>query len=999
MRERGKSILRLIARGAAALAAAAALWLAPPDQASAAEEPLRFGYQTSLYYFTHDGASARYSGYLFDYLESLSLYLQRRFTYVQCDGTPALERLHDGSIDVMTAMVADEDAYGYPFDIINIPIARAPVFLGLRRGPSDLYSSRSVRIGYVSDAISEMQITSSLKSKGFKLPSGASFIPCGTYSELISLYRDQIVDGVVFSSVERPTAIPIVAELGQQPVYLAVRKGNDELKNELRRAIRTLAMDEPWLENLLSVKHLMSGAPLILSADEQAYLNSHKVIRAVVSSEQKPYSYFENGVHKGLIHEITKVFEMDLGVTLEVTGSDSNTELFSMVRNGQADVVLNMFADFNWADANALHLTRPYLDIDYVAVTRDDYEAKRDPVVAAPYDYFMIQEFVEKRFPRNQITYYSNNDDCLEAVSSGQADMAFMKQLTAQSEINRLGLSNLAVNGGVVFTHSIAMGVSDRMDPTLVGILNKEITHIDKSNFRRLVNKMVYEAMPQQSALAIIHHNPLKAIAAVGFSMLLIIAGLLYVMSERRRNYKAIQHVYYTNMPTGLPNERWFTDTMGPEIGSYKGERSRGQIFVLLVTIRQMELLQKGYDPKLLQEAVRDWFNALRAQFPWMVGGAVSGDLSTCDFLCILPEGKTIELLMGDLGKQEAKFKVNGVSVSVHTVCGICFVPRGSSKVSVQNLLVSARMARDEASESGARFAVYNDELEQHKIMHQRIENLMDKALAAGEFEVWMQPKYDFVTRRIVGAEALVRWRSPELGFLMPGAFIDLFERNAFVIKLDYYMLRRVRMFQQDRARRGREMVPVSVNQSGLHFSEDSYIDEMKRVVSEIPVPPGAVELEVTESAFIDLVSREQRRNAQGTIYMLRRMGYTISMDDFSKGYSSLSTMLSLPMDTVKIDIAMLHAAEESARSRKILEGIVKMCDGLGMKVICEGVETREQEQLLLSCGCRYGQGFLFSRPVKLERFITMLDRQGAGLDPLRGGEEEQPGGAYGAKA
>ncbi len=998
MRARGNGILNYIARLAAALAAAFAL-SAIPARAVAEDAPLRFGYQTSMYYFVQDGESGHFSGYLFDYLESLSLYLQRRIAYVQCDGTPALDRLRDGSVDVMTAMVADENAYGYPFDIIKLPIARAPVFLGLRHGPADLYSTRPVRIGYVSDAISERQISSSISAKGYRIPSGASFVPCGTYSELISLYRDQLVDGMVFSSVERTAAIPIVAEITQQPVYLAVRKGNDRLRDELRQAVSRLSMNEPWLENLLSVKHLMSGAPLILSGDEQAYLNTHKTIRAVVSSEQKPYSYFENGLHKGLIHEITKVFEKDLGVTFEVMGTESNTEVFSMVRSGQADVVLNMYADYNWADSNDLQITRPYIDVDYVAVTRDDYEAKRDPVVAAPYDYFMIQEFVEKRFPRDQITYFSNNDDCLRAVASGRADMAFMKQLTAQSEINRLGLSNLAVNGSVVFTHSIAIGVSDRLDPMLVGILNKEITHIDKSNFRRIVNKMVYESMPQQSALAIIHHNPLKAIAAVAFSMALIIAGLLYVMSERRRNYKAIQHVYYTNMPTGLPNERWFADNMGPSIGSYKAERSRGALFVLLVTIRQMEVLQKTYDPKLMQEAVRDWFNALRAQFPWMVGGAVSGDLSTCDFMCVLPDGRNIDSLMGDIGKQEAKFKVNGVSVSVHTVCGICFVPKGSSRISVQNLMVSAKMARDEAVESGARFAVYDDELEQHKIMHQRIENLMDKALAGGEFEVWMQPKYDFVTRRILGAEALVRWRSPELGFLMPGAFIDLFERNAFVIKLDYYMLRRVRMFQQDRARRGRETVPISVNQSGLHFSEDRYIEEMKRVVSEIPVPPASVELEVTESAFIDLVSREQRRNAQGTILMLRRMGYTISMDDFSKGYSSLSTMLSLPMDTVKIDISMLHAAEESSRSRKILEGIVRMCEGLGMKVICEGVETREHEQLLLSCGCRYGQGFLFSRPVKLERFIQMLDRQGAGLDPLGSGEGDPKGGAAPAGA
>lgn len=944
---------------------------------------LRFGYNSSVYYLTQDGITGNYSGYLYDYLEELSLYLNRHFNYVQSDSSSSYELLQSGDVDVIAITSADPKASNGDLELIDIPIASVPVLLGFRHGSADFYSTRSFKIGYVTETISKKQIVSYLLEKGFRLPTGAEFVPCQNYNELLSLYRDQLIDGMVFSLIERSFPIPIVAELLHAPVYLAVHKGNTVIRDELQSAISKLKMNAPWLDNILYSKHLTSGAPLILSNEELDYLTRHKVINAVAIDNQKPYSYIENGVYKGLIRELIKVFERDLGITFRVTGADSNQGMLSMVRSGQSDVVLDLFSDFNIANANDLYITRPYIDVDYVTVTRDDFLAERDSIVAAPYDFFMVNDFVEKRFPSSQIIYYSSVDDCLRAVSEGKADMVFLKQIAAQAAVNRLGLSNLVVNANVVYTHFVSIGVSNRMDPILVRILDKEITHIDKSNIKRVINKMIYDSRAQQTALSIIHHNPLKAIGAVFFTLTLIIAGLLYLMSERKRSYKAIRHVYYTNSQTGLHNERWFVDNMGKVIGEHRWDRSRGALFVLLVTIRQMEVLQKSYDSRLLDEALRAWVDNMRAQFPWMLECAVSADLSTIDLMCVLPSGKNIATLMDELLKHDSKFVVNGVAVSVHTSCGICFVPKGGAKLSIPNLVVSARMARDEAIEHGTYYSVYDDEIEKLKVTHQRIENLMQKALASGEFEVWMQPKYDLNTRKIIGAEALVRWRSPELGFLMPGAFIDLFEKNAFVIKLDYYMLRKVRLLQQERGDHGQLVVPISVNQSGLHFNEDRYIAHMQSLADEIPVPNGSVELEVTEQAIIDVHSKEQRRKGQWTILMLRRMGYSLSMDDFSKGYSSLSTMMSLPMDTVKIDMAMLNAATESTRSRKILAGVVKMCDGIGMRVICEGIETTDQEKLLLDCGCHYGQGYLFSKPVMLDRFVEMLDRQGAGLDPI----------------
>ncbi|MBP3691567.1 MAG: EAL domain-containing protein, partial [Schwartzia sp.] len=136
----------------------------------------------------------------------------------------------------------------------------------------------------------------------------------------------------------------------------------------------------------------------------------------------------------------------------------------------------------------------------------------------------------------------------------------------------------------------------------------------------------------------------------------------------------------------------------------------------------------------------------------------------------------------------------------------------------------------------------------------------------------------------------------------------------------------------------------------------------------------GAVELELTETAFIDYDTKEESTSATAIVAALREMGYAIAMDDFCTGYSSIAMLQKLPMDIMKIDRSMLLASEKSARGQKILKNVVNFGTSLDMLVLCEGIETEEQEQLLLKNGCTYGQGFLFSRPMHNEKFVGFIE-------------------------
>ena len=273
---------------------------------------------------------------------------------------------------------------------------------------------------------------------------------------------------------------------------------------------------------------------------------------------------------------------------------------------------------------------------------------------------------------------------------------------------------------------------------------------------------------------------------------------------------------------------------------------------------------------------------------------------------------------------------------------------------------------------------IFDGALEEQLHLQQQIESSMEKALEAGEFHAWYQPKYDIETKRVIGAEALVRWISHDMGFMPPGKFIPLFETNGFVIPVDYCLLEQAFALQKERLAAGKEVVPISVNQSRLHITEEGYLDKMKAIVDKYRLPKGLIELELTETVFGDFDQLGAQRQAADIVHALHDMGFSISVDDFGSGYSSFTMLNFLPLDVMKIDRSLLVATDDSQRMRNILGNVIRLGKTLRMQIICEGIETKEQEDLLLELGCRMGQGYIFSKPLPKDDFEKFLDAKNA---------------------
>lgn len=245
------------------------------------------------------------------------------------------------------------------------------------------------------------------------------------------------------------------------------------------------------------------------------------------------------------------------------------------------------------------------------------------------------------------------------------------------------------------------------------------------------------------------------------------------------------------------------------------------------------------------------------------------------------------------------------------------------------------------------------------------IEDDMQNALVGGEFIMYLQPKHSISTGRIIGAEALARWIHPTKGIISPADFIPVFEKNGFVLKLDLFMWEQACRKLRDWIDRGITPVPISVNISREYVHTFDILGAFKKLIEKYNIPISLLELEITETT--DSIGVE------GIVKELKKAGFTMLMDDFGSGYSSLNMLKTTPFDVLKIDKSFLGEFMESNRGRKIIEHTISMSRDIGLGIIAEGVETQEQAEFLSRCGCDSAQGFFFSKPITEEEFDKRL--------------------------
>jgi diguanylate cyclase (GGDEF)-like protein/PAS domain S-box-containing protein len=438
-------------------------------------------------------------------------------------------------------------------------------------------------------------------------------------------------------------------------------------------------------------------------------------------------------------------------------------------------------------------------------------------------------------------------------------------------------------------------------------------------------------------------------------------------ITERKQLADQVSHMVLHDLLTGLPNRSLFADRLF-QVSAQKDRYDHEMIIVLFFGIDRFKIINDtlGHETGdqlliMIAERLRKLLhtNDTLSRF----GGDV--------FAFILPgresRHEAVTMSYRVLASLSDPFNLSGQQVSLTGSIGIAICPQDGCDH--ENLQKNAEIAMYDAKQSGKNcFRFYSREMNAQAAEILRLDNSMPQGLASGDFYLHYQPQLDLKNNRVIAVEALLRWRHPEMGMIAPDRFIPLAEESGFIIKLGEWVLRTA--CAQCAAWHADNQAPlrIAVNISGRQFNEPDFVDMVAATLHDNNLAPELLELELTESL---LISNEQQ--ALQKLQHLKKMGVYLAIDDFGTGYSSLAYLKHFPLDRLKIDKSFINDILTDPDDAAITEAIIAMAHSLKLKVIAEGVETREQLLFLEDRGCDEMQGYYLSKPLSERDLSTFI--------------------------
>lgn len=434
--------------------------------------------------------------------------------------------------------------------------------------------------------------------------------------------------------------------------------------------------------------------------------------------------------------------------------------------------------------------------------------------------------------------------------------------------------------------------------------------------------------------------------------MIYYLISIINIVSSQQKLSKAI----YTDMVTGGYNWLYFEKR-----GNKLLKRNRGRYNYAVINLR-MEKYRSFctcFGVREGEELLEKFYLALKRNIK---RSELMAHHDEADF----------GLLIRYIDSEELLAKINFMEKILNNVIpnikmyfnfGVCLADNNDRNINT--LYNNATIARDLlGDESENRVAFFDIEMNKRQLWERKVEDEMDKALVTKQFKLYLQPKYSTKEEKLAGAEALVRWIHPTEGFISPNRFIPIFEKNGFILQLDDYMLEEVAIQQAKWMEEGRTLFPISVNVSRAHFTREDLAEHICSIIDKYKVPHNVIELELTESAFFD-----DKQVLIGTVKKLRDYGFIVSMDDFGAGYSSLNSLKELSIDVLKIDADFFRGADSVERGMLIVSEVIDLAKKLDMKIVAEGIESREQVEFLAAQECDLIQGYYYAKPMPIDEF------------------------------
>ncbi len=444
------------------------------------------------------------------------------------------------------------------------------------------------------------------------------------------------------------------------------------------------------------------------------------------------------------------------------------------------------------------------------------------------------------------------------------------------------------------------------------------------------------------------------------FLTLFFLIFLLYVLRTRRKHLKQIETAAYYDSLTGLPN----TLKLKIDIAKALKDNPKNRYVIAKFDFENFKVINELFDfevgNKVLRAVAETSTHALEPSFLFARVGsdefimfAANGFLEDLNAIKIEYEAR-FKSLLPELEKHSLSFRYGRYFIKD----GECDVDEIVNKVTIAHSFAKANKKLD--------ICDYDDALKKQMVKIADITNKKDDALKNEEFKVFLQPKYRLNGHEMIGAEALVRWIEADGTMVYPNDFIPLFEQTGFIVELDKYMFTKVCCAIREWLDSVKQGVKISVNFSRINLTNPNFVAELADIASRYNVPSKYIEIEFTETTIT-----ENETNIIKVIDELHYNGFSVSIDDFGAGYSSLGMLKNFTVDTLKLDRSFF-LNNDNDRGNLVIGGIIKLAQNLEMSVVAEGIEESEQADFLREINCEYAQGYYFAKPMSLDDFAEV---------------------------
>ena len=932
----------------------------------ARERVIRVGYDQNSHFIQEK--NGEYYGYGVEYLNKISEYTNWTYEYVTVTSwSDTFQKLRDNEIDLIcTAHYTEEHAMEFLYS--NIPFGYETTLLYTLPNNGITYQDhealKNSKVGLLLESYSSVDFIN--HAEEFDLDYEAVYFE--SKSDMRKALENGEIDFYAIGSRYGTSSLSLFDRLNANAFYCITNKDNPELVKEIESVIQQIMFDSPDFEGTLNAKYFgqscLSQTPLY-NKEELAFIENSETIKVKIFIDQQPSCYMEDGNMQGIWPEYLKLISEKSGINFEIENIkiDENSALTyeELINNNYLFLGTDSAIAHNNTSGIITSSPLVNIEISYVKLkTKFVNNNSTGNIIALTQELSYVEPLLTQENPEYKFIYYNDSESCFDAIINNEADIAIQNNFRTSYLLQKPEYADkLTQIPGYDYTNQMHL-VASEDQKMLITILNKAISHISDDEKNAIVQKELL-LHPYAFNFSDIWYKYWEwfVLTIVGIIITLIIyTTMTHRMAKlkiEKHENEMLRHKLQLDEITELYNRTYFFEVAQETI-----DQSNEDMCIVTMNINNFKIINELYGmpvgDKLLKEIAKqiktldEKYNVILARF-------------TSDHYYMCMPKRVFDSI--DFPQTYKTFLED---VDIRVIYGVYLIAAGKT-LPVNVMCDKALVAAHEKNQNYVDYIhFYNDVEHKQRLIEQEIENDMERALTENQFYIMIQPKFHSHTSKIVGGEALVRWKHPEKGIISPAVFIPVFEKNGFIIHLDYFVWEETCKFVAKRKEEGKFYVPISINISRAHFYGHELKNKLTYLIETYNLEPTDIELEITES-----LCGEKANLIYDKIRELQSIGFKIAMDDFGSGYSSLNMLKEMPLDIIKMDLKFLDDDQE--KGRLILKALIEMAQNMDLVVVVEGVELLTQVEFLSQFKECILQGYYFSRPIMPDELKVMLDK------------------------